>query len=385
MMDTRRVRRAARWAVIATAAVTLGASCGDAATSGDSEEGSAGTTADASGSMSMSSTSSPTGPTSPTEQGGALLEFHFLPVPGLQIAIWIEQGDAHVQDVFVTQAVGKLGIGNRPGSWDLLSSWRAPYGARASALPVWSARRGTVYPKIVFHDDDPEDQNSMGWHENSSSPESYFCRPLTPVEHDAISVDILTCPSPATFRSDKGRFAPGETSRYPPRNDVLEIDERDSMDVITYAEINDLDGVTGATPPGDAPEVLFAEVPEEVVSAGPIVAWIEVGLEDDQNASWSFDRDEDHMTDPRLPQYGVGFLGQPSVVFRVELDAASAGFVGTMAHAGYGDWDGATGTIHAPDGSLSAAGGSGVDRLQEHTVNGETFRWGVYSHGAGAP
>ncbi|MGB1013574.1 MAG: hypothetical protein ACPG4T_05525, partial [Nannocystaceae bacterium] len=135
------------------------------------------------------------------EAEDVLLEFHYYPVPNAQIAIWIEDANhEHVQDVMVTQATGKLGIGNRPGRSDFLSSWRAPYGARPAALPIWANRRGVKYPKIVFFDDDPQDQDSLGWHENASSPESYFCRPLTPDEHDTISVDTMTCPSPATFQ-----------------------------------------------------------------------------------------------------------------------------------------------------------------------------------------
>ena len=92
-----------------------------------------------------------------------LVDFHFKPVPNLQIAIWLEDKDgAFVQDVFVTQATGKYGIGNRPGRWNFVSSWRAPYGPRVSALPVWAHRRGKTYPKIVFFDDDKNDQNSLG-------------------------------------------------------------------------------------------------------------------------------------------------------------------------------------------------------------------------------
>jgi hypothetical protein len=63
----------------------------------------------------------------------ALLEFHFNPASNLQIAIWLEGADGtFVQDVFVTQATAKLGIGNRSGMFAFLSSWRAPYGPRES-------------------------------------------------------------------------------------------------------------------------------------------------------------------------------------------------------------------------------------------------------------
>jgi hypothetical protein len=150
-----------------------------------------------------------------------LVEFHFTPVSDAQIAIWLEDQEGnYVQDVLVTQAVGKYGIGNRPGIWNFLSSWRAPYGPRPSVLPVWAHRRGKTYPKIIFHDEDPGDLDSLGFHENTSSSEPYYCRPLSQSEHDIISVDTMTCPSPKVFNSDKGQFDPegagGAGSRFPP-------------------------------------------------------------------------------------------------------------------------------------------------------------------------
>ena len=129
----------------------------------------------------------------------ALLEFHFNPADDLQIAIWLEGADGtFVKDVYVTQATAKLGIGNRSGLFKFLSSWRAPYGPRDSVLPIWAHRRGKTYPKIVFHDPNPDHQQSLGFHEATSSPESYFCRPLTPDE-DASPMfvdDVVRCMTP---------------------------------------------------------------------------------------------------------------------------------------------------------------------------------------------
>ncbi len=312
-----------------------------------------------------------------------LLEFHYYPVPGAQIAIWIEDADhQHVQTVMVTQATGKLGIGNRSGRSDFLSSWRAPYGARPSALPIWAHRRGVKYPKIVFFDDDPQDQDSLGWHENSSSPESYFCRPLTPDEHETISLDTMTCPSPSTFQSDKGRFADnGVTSFYPPRNDLISFEaSHDSADAQMFAQINDLDAYTSATPAGSKAEFVTAVVKGAVLDKGPISAWIEINLENDQNADYTFER-EDHFIDTRLSSYGVPYYGQPSVVYRVAFEANDQGFYSSSDYYGYGMWDGSSGKINLPDATISSKGGSGSDRLQSYTLNGETFRWGVYSHG----
>ncbi|MCB9703419.1 MAG: hypothetical protein H6711_16120 [Myxococcales bacterium] len=315
-----------------------------------------------------------------------LVEFHFKPVPNLQIAIWLEDADGKFVDhVYITQATGKLGIGNRPGRWDFVSSWRAPYGPRVSVLPIWAHRHGKAYPKITFFDDDPADLESLGWHENSSSPEGYFCRPLTPDENATISVDTMTCPSPQVFQSDKGKFVPGETSPYPPRNDLIMFEDGDdSEDAKKLAELNDLDAFTAATPVGDQAEFTTALLPADVVARGPLTAYIEASLEHDENSSFDFDRKADHYVDPRLPGYGVEYLGQPSVVYKVTFDPTKAAFNGTSAYAGYSDWNGASGELHPPDATISGANGSGADRLKLYTLNGETFRFGVYSHGAGS-
>ena len=315
-------------------------------------------------------------------EGDALLEFHFQPVPGAQIAIWLEDADGNfVQDVFVTQATGTLGIGNRPGRWDFLSSWRFPYGPRPGVLPIWAHARGVTYPKLVFHDDNPSDANSLGWHENSSSPEPYFCRPLTAAEHETISTDTLTCPSPAVFQSDKGMFSE-EDAVYPPRSDLVEFeDEHDHADVRTFSDLNDLDAVTKATPAGYTPVLVTTQIPADLAEAGGLVARIEINLENDQNGKWAYDREDDHYVDPRLSSFGIPYLGQPSVVYEIPFDASMSGFTSTDHYAGYGDLEGASGTVSAPDDSIEADGGSGADRLQLFTLNDRTFRFGVYSHG----
>ncbi|EDM75282.1 peptidase S8 and S53, subtilisin, kexin, sedolisin [Plesiocystis pacifica SIR-1] len=321
-------------------------------------------------------------PTGDPADDEALLEFHFSPVENTQIAVWIEDVDGnHLEDVFVTQATGKLGIGNRPGWVEFLSSWRAPYGARESVLPIWAHRRGVTYPKIIFHDPNKTNHSSLGFHEISSSPETYFCRPLTPTEDDAI-VDTMTCPSPATFQSDKGEIDPGETSVYPPRNDLTSFDDDDGEDPPGYADLNDLDAVTGATPEA-GPYMVARRIRRGDVPEGPLVAWIEVSLENDQNADWSFNREDDHWVDPKLPAYGREYFGQPAVVYRVEFDPAEPGYTSVTEYGGYADWDGATGTIHAPDNTISTEGGSGSDRLQVHSKFNDSARFGVYTHGWG--
>ncbi|NVB42956.1 hypothetical protein G6O69_34360 [Pseudenhygromyxa sp. WMMC2535] len=310
----------------------------------------------------------------------ALLEFHFSPVADLQIAIWLEDAEGNfIEDVFVTQATGKLGIANRPGLFEFVSSWRAPYGPRESVLPIWAHRRGKTYPKIIFHDANTSNHTSLGFHEGSSSAETYFCRPLTPSEDEAI-VDTMTCPSPATFQSDKGEFS-DQTSVYPPRNDLTSFeDDDDSPDAKEYAALNELDGVTRATPSA-GPYLLGHRLRRGDIADGPLTAWIEVSLERDENEDWDFDREEDHWVDPKLPAYGREFLGQPAVVYKVEFDPAEPGYYPITAYEGYADLDGATGTIHPPDDTISTTEGSGADRLQAFDKFDASARFGVYSHG----
>jgi hypothetical protein len=147
-----------------------------------------------------------------------------------------------------------------------------------------------------------------------------------------------------------------------------------------FSELNDLDAVTAATPVGNSPEYVATIIPGEA-TGGPLTAWIEVSLEHDENASFQFDRENDHFVDPSLSSYGVEYLGQPSVVYKVTFDPRDEGFVGTQEFAGFGDWDGKSGTVHPPDATISTTNGSGADRLKLYTLNGETFRFGVYSYG----
>jgi hypothetical protein len=320
-------------------------------------------------------------PAEPDDDDEAVLEFHLNPVEDLQIAIWLEDSEGNfLKDVFVTQATGKLGIGNRPGLPLFLSSWRAPYGPREMVLPIWAHRRGKTYPKIIFYDPNINNHTSLGFHEISSSAESYFCRPLTPTEDDAI-VDTMTCPSPATFNSDKGKFFPDSPpSLYPPRNDLTSVTSKDSQDIASFSELNDLDAVSRATPKA-GPYMLAHRVRRGDLPEGPVVAWIEVSLERDENSQWDFDREEDHWVDPKLPAYGREFLGQPAIVYRVEFDPGKKGYAAVSEYSGYADLHGKTGDLSPPDATISQSGGSGADRLRMHDKFGVTGRFGVYSHG----
>ena len=51
--------------------------------------------------------------------------------------------------------------------------------------------------KIVFHDDKENYQDSLGWHESTSSAEPYYCRPLTPEAKAALVAAVMTYPWPS--------------------------------------------------------------------------------------------------------------------------------------------------------------------------------------------
>jgi hypothetical protein len=195
-------------------------------------------------------------------------------------------------------------------------------------------------------------------------------------------MDAMTCPSPTTFQSDKGKFAEG-TSPYPPRGDLITFEDgHDHPDARMLSDLNDLDAVSRATPRGWTDQLVTALVPA-AVATGPLVAKIEINLEADQNPSWTFSRDGDHYVDPRLPAYGIPYLGQPSVVYAVEFDPTRRAFSSAQFYAGYGELDGASGRLNPPDDSISETDGSGADRLQFYEKNGRAFRFGVFSHGPG--
>jgi hypothetical protein len=316
-------------------------------------------------------------PSSPLPPGSQVVELHYSPVENAQIAVWLEDSAGNfVRDIFVTQSIGKLGLGNRGGLWDFVSSWRAPYGPRPSSLPVWAHARGKTYPKIVFHDPDAGDQFSLGWHESTSSDEPYYCIPLAPDENELV-LDSMTCPSPNNFRTDKGEFHGSDTSVYPPRSDLLNWDSvKDSVDVQQFAALNDLDAVTGATPPGgDTFHVV--RITEEEAQMGGLVARVEINVENDQNPDWMWDR-LDHYVDPRLPSIGVAYLGQPSIVYSVPFDPSHPGLWTTPEYEGYGSWDGTDGDLRPPDSTISSDGGSGADRLRRVERFGHDFRLAVY-------
>jgi hypothetical protein len=176
---------------------------------------------------------------------------------GPQIAIWVESADRtkFIDTLLVTNATALRGIGNRPGHWSLPSSPKFPYGKRLMALPVWAHARGKLFAPVVMQGE-PEQEFWLGFHEAISSPDPYYCRPMSVSE---IDVDAVSCPT-AVFNSAKGKLSTTDPKiYYPPRNDLRMFTDRDCdgsdgmvatcpMSARKYADLNDLDAVAAATP-----------------------------------------------------------------------------------------------------------------------------------------
>lgn len=313
---------------------------------------------------------------------------------GPQIAVWVEAADGSrfVDTLMVTNATAIRGLGNRPGHWSLPSSPKFPYGKRPMALPVWAHRRGVLYETTLMQDavrveslgpgplDQWDKEYWLGFHEGISSPDPYYCRPMTERE---IDVDAITCPT-VTFNSAKGRLDPAmPRSYYPPRNDLATFIDRDCDTTFTpkcadenisarrYATMNDLDAVARPTPPYGAPYRGVWFVPAQVPD-GDYALYVEVNKEFDNNAYHGAAADDRYKAwvDPLLEGSGLtNNFGQPSVVFRVPftLDRGAASQTAVTAIAGYGDWNGATGTLHPADATISDGAGSGAGRFVPFT------------------
>jgi hypothetical protein len=308
-----------------------------------------------------------------------LLQVQLQPAPHLQMAVWIEDAQgACVDTAYVTRSTGALGLANRPGNARFKSGYRWPYGRRDMVLPVWAHTRNQLYPLVVMggaHGIDPND-DTIGYHEAYSSPESFYCPPTSQ------SLDAVSCAS--AFVGSKGIFQPGRFSLYPPRADLRQLTAFDSADAASFAQLNDLAAISQATPPGgqvvDPP--LGWLVPGTLPD-GNYVVKVEASLEadfNDANHHPSFD-------DPHAELAGIGFdtLGQPSVVYQVPIHIDGQLRTATSDdYAGYGDWDGATGVLHAPDGHISDEPGSGAGRLAHVTDADGTWRLKVVASGCGA-
>jgi hypothetical protein len=295
---------------------------------------------------------------------------------GPQIAVWIETADHTLVDtMMVTSLTATRGIGNRPGIWNFRSGPKFPYGKRWMSLPVWAYARGKLFDSAFMQDDSPQNPREtwMGFHEQVSSRETYFCRPVTPTEIN-LGVDVVTCPS-QNFNSAKGRLQ-ATKSYYPPRNDLTSFTNSDCdnpggtlttchVSAATYAALNDLDAIATATPPYGAPYTRTWHIPP-TLPAGNYNIVVEVNKEFDTNASHNYAA----FQDPNLPQYGVdGNFGQPSVLYRVpvHIGATTATDAVVSQIVGYSKWAGDSpidGTILSRDETISTTvPGSGEMRL----------------------
>ncbi len=295
---------------------------------------------------------------------------------GPQVAIWLADADGKwVADVAVTRMTAILGIGNRPGVWNFGSSPKFPYGRRLFDLPVWAysraAARGVWYREVVMAASQPE--TTLGWHENVSSPEPYYCRPLRHEEQ----VDAITCPTPS-FTSCKGTYSE-RRNPYPPRNDIARLTGRDDAVVGGFQTDNDVDVVATATPvPGRTSTTLWT-LPAEL-AAGDYTLLVEVNKEYDQNDAHRYVAQIDSMG---LTDQGYGNqdnLGQPSIVWRVPIRLDDKARVATaLEAAGYGaptpmddariDTIRVAGDAMSPiDATISDSPGSGLGRLGAQTA-----------------
>jgi hypothetical protein len=304
---------------------------------------------------------------------------------GPQVAVWIESADGSrfIDTLMVTNAVALYGIGNRPGRWDLPSGPRFPYGRRPMALPVWAHRRGILYDSVTMEDGRDDELAS---HQEISSPEPYFCRPMMASE----VIDAVTCAS-GNFRSAKGVFDHGMTrSFYPPRGDLIDwgnvciqkisIDGAgcDDGDARQFGLINDVDAVATATPRYDQSFTGTWSLPPTLPD-GDYALMVEVGKEFDANATFSHPAFLTPYERQFYGDYGLpGNVGQPSVVYRLAFHVSAEAIPdsGTTDAVGYSDFTGNSGDVTAidaaPDATPGAAPGATPDSQMDPRISDGT-------------
>jgi hypothetical protein len=351
----------------------------------------------------------------------SVLAFKYTPAPRAQIAIWIEDGTGRfLSTVALTEAVGYRGIGNRPGSSDMNSGYRWPYGRREGVLPIWAHRRAAApgaqqFPRVVFQN---RIEGLASRTAADHSLDSYYCLQFDAKKSALEELDAVSCATP--FSSDKGRYLteqdlmrgygepyepqPGQgvlqpmplKSLYPPRMDVARCTAAgcyDHTDVEHFAEdaravMPDIDTVTIATPAGNSAQSVLFTVPASW-PAGDYHAYIEVNVEGDYGAAWSGQRFPTPMTpmgdrDSFSIEYGYPYRGQPSIAWQVsfKLGAGADLDVGVAEPAGRSSWDywaasyGAlepiTATSTDPNAISADVPNSGTERLNLD-ANGRRF------------
>jgi len=314
------------------------------------------------------------------------------PIPKVQMAVWVEDSQGnYVDTLYVTRLTGTLGLANRPGLATWKSDYRYPYGAREMVMPVWARARNRTYGKVVMGGalDNSSgmrigdtttcpgdcDNLSIGYHFNVSSTEPFYCGPSGGA--GGAGLDATSCAS--AFYGSKGAYLTGATSYYPPRADLTSFDNtHDSIAATMYSSVNDLGAVSGATPPGNA--IIDPPIAWTPPHDGAYVMKVEVSSEYDFNAFHVHDPTPDEHSELQSYgladsgnttygqpgfKYGKGGFGQPSIVYAVPFNVGAMTEVDTTSdYVGYGDWDGATGTMHAPDMTITTGTeGTGLGRL----------------------
>jgi hypothetical protein len=233
-----------------------------------------------------------------------------------------------------------------------------PYGRRTNVFPVWAHRHGLTWPEVDFQDG--QESNVSGGPGRYASIEHNppYCRPMMYAEP---GWDTGTCATVAF--TDKGTFSATATSLYPPRADLVRVPGSDSLSVDMYKLLNPFDAVTQATPVGGMPTQITWGVPNDL-PAGSYVMWLEVSKAFDFNATYN----ATVYPAPQIPygEFGEPYRGQPSVVYAVPFSVGTTeSDATTQSYFGYGDPDGGTGTLHAPDATITTdTPGSGGSRLQ---------------------
>ena len=301
-----------------------------------------------------------------------VVDLDFKPAEKLQIVAWLEDTSGnYVTTLFITDGVGRRGLGNRPGRFDFNSGPRWPYGRRITTFPVWAHRHGVSFPRIAFQN---ADDNNLSHPFNQSSSETFFCRPLRP---DEAGWDTGTCSSP--IFTDKGKAEASGTSLYPPRADIARVSGIDDQVVGMFDDMNPFDEVSSATPVGNAPYEVTWPIPSDLPT-GDYVVWMEVSKEFDHNATYNATRYPEPTGIP-WSDYGEPYRGQPSVLYKVPFRIGTETSTAmTSTYAGYGDPDGLDGNVRAPDTTIdTATPGSGGARFLLHTDGADSFRLRVIS------
>ena len=334
-----------------------------------------------------------------------VVDVDIVPADNLQIVAWVEKPDGtFVDTIYITQKTGLFGLGNRPGRPDfndgpvVASLW--PYGRRLTVFPVWSHRHGQTWPEVAYQNGD-DNNLSHPFSQSSMEMQPPYCRPMMTSES---GWDTATCAS--TVYTDKGVFSPGFTTgnticgpgiaapndrkldgdtctvhtdccsyncdngtctslvRYPPRADLARKPGVDSASVDMYKTLNPFDAVTHATPPGGQLTEITWPIPTDLPT-GDYVMFVEVSQSFDFNATYN---QASFPSPSGIPwsEYGEAYRGQPSVVYSVPFTISTTETVTSApAYVGYGDPNGVTGVLHAPDSTITTdTPGTGASRLE---------------------